>query len=117
MNSALAAMASPSAQPARQTVDTDSAHLRLAEMAMAIWPARAIYAAAHLAIPDHLAAEALPLDDIARLTGTHVPSLRRLLRALASCGIVTEISPGALGLPHSETHYGLMCRARQELSS
>jgi SAM-dependent methyltransferase len=98
MNSALAAMGPPSAQPITQTVDSDSAHLRLAEMAMAIWPARAIYAAAHLAIPDHLAAGALPLDDIARHTGTHVPSLRRLLRALASCGIVTEVSPGRFGL-------------------
>ena len=82
----------------REAVDSGSAHLRLAEMAMAIWPARAIFAAAHLAIPDHLAAGALPLDEIARLTATHVPSLRRLLRALASCGIVTEISPDRFGL-------------------
>lgn len=92
MNSAVAA------QPATQAVDSGDAHLRLGEMAMAIWPARAIFAAAHLAIPDHLAGGALPLDDIARLTGTHVPSLRRLLRALASCGIVTEVSAGRFGL-------------------
>jgi SAM-dependent methyltransferase len=98
MSGAIAEMGPPSAQPAVQAVESGSAHLRLAEMVMAIWPARAIYAAAHLAIPDHLVAGALPLDDIARLTRTHVPSLRRLLRALASCGVVTEVSPGCFGL-------------------
>jgi ubiquinone/menaquinone biosynthesis C-methylase UbiE len=73
-------------------------HVHLAQMVMAIWPARAIYAAAQLAIPDHLAQGALHLDVLSRLTATHAPSLKRLLRALASCGIVTEASPGRFSL-------------------
>ena len=88
----------PSAQTSTLEVGSGDAHLHLAKMAMAIWPARAIYAAAQLAIPDHLADGALPVSEIAKLTATHSPSLRRLLRALASCSIVTEISPGRFGL-------------------
>jgi hypothetical protein len=98
MSSALAAMGPPSAQPSASEAASDNAHLRLAEMVMAIWPARAIFAAAQLAIPDHLARGALNTDEISRLTACHAPSLRRLLRALASCGIVTEVSPDCFGL-------------------
>jgi SAM-dependent methyltransferase len=67
-------------------------------MVMAIWSARAVYAAARLAIPDHLAEGARHVDELARLTDTHAPSLRRLLRALGSCGILSEVSPERFGL-------------------
>ena len=40
----------------------------------------------------------LPVETLAAATKTHAPSLRRLLRALASVGIFTEVSPGAVGL-------------------
>jgi ubiquinone/menaquinone biosynthesis C-methylase UbiE len=98
MSTALSGMGPPSAQPSAHKVGADAAHLRLAEMVMAIWPARAIYAAAELAIPDHLAGGALHVDEISRLTACHAPSLRRLLRALGSCGVVTEVSPDCFGL-------------------
>lgn len=98
MSGALATMSPPAALPSTRGVEPENAHLQLARMAMAIWPARAIYAAAQLTIPDHLAQRALPLEEIARLTATHSPSLKRLLRALASCGIVTEVSPNCFGL-------------------
>ena len=98
MSGALAAMGPPTVLPSTPDVEPQNAHLQLAKMAMAIWPARAIYAAAQLAIPDHLAERALPVEEIAQLTATHAPSLKRLLRALASCGIVTEISPNCFGL-------------------
>lgn len=98
MSGALAAMSPPTALPSARGVEPENAHLQLARMAMAVWPARAIYAAAQLAIPDHLADRSLPVDEIARLTATHAPSLKRLLRALASCGIVTEVSPNCFGL-------------------
>jgi len=82
----------PDAQPAMCDAGFANARVHLAQMAMAIWPARAIYAAARLAIPDLLAKGALHVDELSRLTGTHAPSLRRLLRALASCGITSEVA-------------------------
>ena len=101
MSVALAAMGPPTALPSAADVEPENEHLQLAKMAMAIWPARAIYAAAELAIPDHLAHRALQVEEIARLTATHAPSLKRLLRALAGCGIVTEFSPNRFGLTKS----------------
>jgi len=92
------AMSAPNAVPSTPDVEAENSHLHLAKMAMAIWSARALYAAAHLAIADHLAERALALEEIARLTATHAPSLKRLLRALAGCGIVTEAAPNRFGL-------------------
>jgi hypothetical protein len=68
-------------------------HLQLIQMGVAIWQARAVYAAAELGIADLLAQGPRATEEIARKTGTHTPSLSRLLRALASCGIVEEIRP------------------------
>lgn len=98
MSTAVAGMGPPNAQPASREANTRAAHLRIAEMVMAIWPARAIYAAAQLAIPDHLADGPLAAEEISRLTACHSPSLRRLLRALASVGVVTEVSSDRFGL-------------------
>jgi SAM-dependent methyltransferase len=86
------------AQPAAFDAGCSSAQAHIAQMVMAIWPARAIYAAAQLAIPDHLAAGPLPVVELAQLTKTHAHSLKRLLRALGSCGIVSEISPNCFSL-------------------
>lgn len=59
---------------------------------------QAMHAAAKLNIPDAMADEPRSVDDIARRTGTHAPSLRRLLRTLASGGIVTEHDNGGYAL-------------------
>jgi hypothetical protein len=69
-------------------------HVQLIQMGVAIWPARAVYAAAELGIADLLANGPREVQEIACQTGTHVRSLSRLMRALASCGIVDEIHPG-----------------------
>jgi hypothetical protein len=65
-------------------------HVQLIQMGVAIWQARAVYAAAELGLADLLANGVRSTEDLARQTGTHAPSLYRLLRALASCGIITE---------------------------
>lgn len=67
-------------------------HLQLIEIATAIWKARALYAAAELRLPDLIADGERNADELARATGTHARALLRLLRALASCGIVTEVA-------------------------
>jgi ubiquinone/menaquinone biosynthesis C-methylase UbiE len=57
------------------------------QMAAAPWIAQAIYCVAKLGLADHLKAGPRPVEELARETGTHAPSLGRLLRALASVGL------------------------------
>src|SRR2546425_6253138 len=53
-----------------------------------------IYVAARLGIAELLQDGARSGDELARATGTHAPSLRRLLRGLAVVGVVDEVEPG-----------------------
>ena len=66
------------------------AHVQVIQMATAIWRSRAVYAAARLGLADMLAAGPQTAAELAPLTGTHAPSLHRLLRTLASLGLFTE---------------------------
>lgn len=59
---------------------------------------QAIHAAARLNVADAMADGNRSVDDIARRTGAHAPSLRRLLRTLAGGGIVSEHGDGAYTL-------------------
>jgi O-methyltransferase domain/Dimerisation domain len=59
---------------------------------------QALYAAAALGVADQLAAGSAPADVLAEQTGAHAPSLRRLLRTLASVGVFTEPEPGVFAL-------------------
>jgi predicted O-methyltransferase YrrM len=70
-----------------------------------LWPlitgymsARVVYVAAELGIADLLAIEAKTADVLARETNTAQVSLRRLLRALASIGLVEELESGHFAL-------------------
>ena len=65
-------------------------HAQLIQMAIAYWKSRAVYAAAQLSLADHLADGFMQAGELAVLTGTHERSLTRLLRVLASLGIVTD---------------------------
>lgn len=69
-------------------------HVQLIQMGVAIWQARAVYAAAELDIADLLVDGPREIEELARKTGTHTQSLARLMRALASCGIVEETCDG-----------------------
>lgn len=61
-------------------------------------PARVVHVAAELGIADLLAVGAKTADALARETGTAPVPLRRLLRALASIGLVDEVEPGRFAL-------------------
>src|SRR5262245_38018152 len=62
-----------------------------------------LYAAAKVGVPDLLLQGPLPVEEIARRTTTHAPSLYRVLRALASVGIFAEEPAGAFrNTPASE---------------
>jgi hypothetical protein len=59
-------------------------------MAVAFWTSRIVYVAAKLCLADHLSNAPKSADELAGETGTHAPSLYRVMRTLASLGILTE---------------------------
>ena len=62
----------------------------LFSMVTGYYVSRAIYVVAKLGIADHLSECPRRVDDLAAATGTHAPSLKRVLRLLASVGVFTE---------------------------
>jgi len=60
--------------------------------------ARSIYVAAEFGIADLLADGPKSIDELAQASGTHGPSLYRVLRALASVGIFAEDESGRFSL-------------------
>jgi len=68
------------------------------------WISRAVYVIAKLGIPDQLQSGPKSVDELAKATETHAPSLFRILRALASAGMVARENDGRFALtPLSET--------------
>ena len=67
-------------------------HAQLIQMALGHWVSHIVYVAAELGLADHLANEPRSADELAGPTKTHAPSLHRLLRTLASLGILAEDS-------------------------
>ena len=59
---------------------------------------QALYAAAALGVADQLVAGPAAAEVLAEQAGAHAPSLRRLLRTLASVGVFTEPEPGVFAL-------------------
>jgi hypothetical protein len=59
---------------------------------------RAVYVAVRLGIPDLLADGPKTVDDLARLTTSHAPSLRRVLRLLAALSVFTAHEQDTFGL-------------------
>jgi hypothetical protein len=74
-------------------------HLQMLQMAAAaMWVSRALYACARLGLADLVADTARTATELAAATGMDARALHRLLRALASRGVFTEIEPGRFGL-------------------
>ena len=68
------------------------------------WMSRAVYVFAKLGIADLLQSGPKTPEELAEASGTHAPSLFRILRALASAGIVKTEDNGRFALtPLSET--------------
>lgn len=65
-------------------------HVALLELSLSFWYTQAIYVAAKLGVADHLKDGPRSVDELATATGTHAPSLYRLMRALASIGVFAE---------------------------
>ncbi|MGH9867041.1 MAG: methyltransferase [Candidatus Polarisedimenticolia bacterium] len=65
-------------------------HAQLIQMGTASWVSGILYAAARLGLADQLAAGPRSAAELAGPTGTHAPSLHRLMRTLAGLGLLTE---------------------------
>src|SRR3954447_21595701 len=73
----------------------------------AAWIAQAVSVAARLCLADLMADSPQTVDGLAQATGTHAPSLKRLLRALAGAGLFAEDDQGRFGL----TSLGMVLRS------
>lgn len=60
--------------------------------------AQCLHATALLGIADLIAEGRSAIGDLAKATGTHAPSLHRMMRTLASLGVLTETAEGEFGL-------------------
>ncbi len=76
----------------------DAAQQHASQLISGFWAAQVACAAAALSLPDHLAKGPMAPDDLARAAGAHGPSLRRLLRALASLGLCAQEPDGRFSL-------------------
>ncbi len=79
--------------PAAHTPHAPSPALKMLDLLNGMWASRAIQVAAQLGIADLLKDGARNVAELAEATGTHAPSLYRLLRALASLAIFAEVAP------------------------
>ena len=73
-------------------------HAQLIEMGTAYLVSRVIFVAAKLGLADKLAEEPKSAADLAEATGTHARSLHRLMRTLASLGVLSEHADGVFAL-------------------
>ncbi len=83
-----------------QPVETQSADWRtpLLTLINASWTTQAIAAAVQLSLPESLRDGPQSLSALAQRTSCHAPSLLRLLRALASVGVVVPAEDGRFAL-------------------
>jgi len=77
-------------ETAQVSTDAPPAHVQLIQMATSYWASRLLYVAAKLGLADHLASGPKTAEALAGPTGTHAPSLHRVMRTLASLGLLTE---------------------------
>jgi hypothetical protein len=70
--------------------DAPPPHAQLIQMGTSYWISKVVYAAAKLGLADQLAAGPRSAAELAGPTRAHAPSLHRLMRTLASLGVLTE---------------------------
>jgi O-methyltransferase domain len=75
-----------------------SPQMTLVKMLTGTWVAQCIYVAATLGIADLLKEGSKSIDELAEVTESYAPNLYRILRALASVGVFSEVSSRCFGL-------------------
>jgi hypothetical protein len=91
-------------QATQVPLDAPPPQIVVLQMITGYWVSQSIFAAARLGIADRLKDQPKHYTDLAVSTGSHAPSLFRLLRALAGIGLVRETEPSVFELtPLGET--------------
>lgn len=85
-------------QPAEPAAEERAAAAAMLQLIGGLHISRAVYAVAELGIADGLAGGPMTSAKLARATGTHEPSLYRVLRLLASVGVLHEEEPRTFSL-------------------
>jgi O-methyltransferase/methyltransferase family protein len=85
---------SQSREPHPEFVVQAEAQAALQQMTDGYWVTQIIYVAARLGIADLLNDRPRAIDVLAKSTGTHEPSLHRLMRALAGLGVFKQTENG-----------------------
>jgi hypothetical protein len=80
----------PESTRGEPTEEERAAAAAVLRMIWGIHISRAVYVAAELGLPDRLAGGPMTSSELADATETHEPSLYRVLRVLASLGVLTE---------------------------
>ena len=90
----------------RKAIMADNAHHDgpplpevMLQLVTGYWVSQAVGVVARLGVPDHLAAGPRAADDLARAVGAHPQALYRVLRMLASIGVVP--------IPHTHLPYSI----------
>jgi len=95
---------------------TPAPHEQILAMTVGFWQSRALAVATELELADLMAEKPLHIDEPATQTKTHSQNLFRLLRALESVGIFSQVSPMVFAnTPQSEclrTNVGLVTMRR-----
>jgi Dimerisation domain len=79
--------------PGNDTPSGVASPMTLLQMMTGYRVSQALYVAAKLGVADLLADGPCLVEDLAQQIRAHAPTLRRLLRALASVGVFTEARP------------------------
>ncbi len=86
------------------TEPSEQAQAAMLQIISGFWVSRAVFIIAKLGIPDLLQTGDKTAEELASATDTHAPSLFRVLRALASVGVVTSDDNNRFGqTPLTET--------------
>ena len=90
--------------PANQLVNEQPANVQMLQIISGFWISRGVYVIAKLGIPDLLKSGPKTAEELAEATKMHAPSLFRILRALASVGVLSSGNGGRFAqTPVSET--------------
>ncbi|MEM6285121.1 MAG: methyltransferase [Chloroflexota bacterium] len=82
---------------------TQNIAVQMMQMITGYWISRSLYIVAKLGVPDVVAEKPVTVEELAAATGTHAPSLYRVMRALNSVGVFSEDANGYFHLtPQAE---------------
>lgn len=89
--------------PANQPLSQQPATEQMLQIISGFWVSRAVCIIAKLGIPDLLKSGPKTAEELALATKTHAPSLFRVLRALASVGVMNSVDGAFAQTPLTET--------------